>query len=857
MTRRQRLEIQPATCRIRHIVQVPAGTPGATAVLGGWYAPLPSRGIGGDTGWVQATWDRRLGEEGEFTVRLPNTVGNDGVRHLERFRILTDRERYRPGDEWLEIYQDGRLELVGTPVKYQIGRGEIVLTGTDALPLLTRTREFQAGFWADAPRDVLEHYAGAWVAVTADEAKRPLVGAPGNPGGVITGDVGATITSLPSTASLGRYWRLDLVVNAPNPTPPSEYLAPLTRHLLTVTVADSKVIMLNDNTLLFTAAGATPAAGLAVDRDVTVSIEGRDLWRLLYLDGQLVAVNYGPTPRIEDLGLTMAASNPVTVSRMLLRDHRTWLLDDGAGPLTLPGLPTPGGLIGHYYDGRDEAAKYGPASTLGRGLMLSPTKDEATRRLDATPYFTYPSGPQTWQPSTVAAGYFAARWTGAIYLDLANHDITLRLDVGDATGGLWIGRTRWSDLLLSVTGVIGTVSFGTVSLRGRLGTVSGWYPLVLTFAQGAPPAGVALTESVDGGAFAPLSPDVLSPYGCYEQQVRNEAHLDQFKQVAETFGYQWTLDPRTLESGAFPGRLIVGRRVGRDTDLILDEDDGTDLQVQGDATQTADALQADAAGLAGDAGGQVSAEVVLYDQAQAHLFLHEDYESTSDITEPALLAQRISSLLALRGAPWEEVAARPAGFVELADTFPLTGTLQLFRWAPGDGIRLNLPSLGVQDSDPRQIVGLSRTGRPDGVEPPVASFRPRPRRLRDLLRDLKRTAIAPQRTFQSQLVVVNSELAAGPGTVATSLPANTSRVVRATFTIVATADPDTTWDLLINTRVALRNVRGVGRFDITSFIAPSALTERRTFAETRVNTLAPSMRAGCQFGLELLVQVKG
>jgi len=853
VTRRQRLELQPATCRIRHIVQVPAGTPGATQVLGAWYAPAPSRGIGGDTGWVQATWDRRVGEEGEFTVRLPNTVGGDGVRHRERFRILTDRERYRPGDEWLEIYQDGRLELVGTPVKYQIGRGEIVLTGTDGLPLLARTREFQAGFWADAPRDVLEHYAGAWVAVIADATKRTLTGnALGRP-------FLPPYTYLSSTAGLGRYWRLDIVVNATDPHPAGQYTIQAVSNVLTMTVADVTLTVTTASTSFLGAFGATPvvAPALPYGRDVTVTVESHDLWRFLYFDGQLVAVTYGPTPRVADNGLTVTATSAVTVSRVLLREHRTWLLDEGAGPFTLPGLPTPGGLIGHYYDGRDEAAKYGPASTLGRGLMLAPTKDEATRRLDATPYFTYASGPQAWQPSTVGAGYFAARWTGAIYLDLANHDITLRLDVGDATARLWIGRTRWSDLLLSVTGVIGAVSFGTVSLRGRLGTVSGWYPLVLTFAQGAPPVGVALTESVDGGPFAPLSPDVLSPYGCYEQQIRNEAHLDQFKQVAETFGYQWTLDPRTLESGAFPGRLIVGRRVGRDTDLVLDEDDGTDLQVQGDATQTADALQADAAGLAGDAGGQVSAEVVLYDQAQAHLFLHEDYESTSDITEPALLAQRISSLLALRGAPWEEVAARPAGFVELADTFPLTGNLQLFRWAPGDGIRLNLPSLGVQDADARQIAGLSRTGRPDGVEPPVASFRPRPRRLRDLLRDLKRAAIAPQRTFQSQLVVVNSDLGTGPGTVAATLPANTGRVLRATLVLASTADPATTWDLVVIGRVAVAAAPGPGRYDITAFISPTAIAERQMAVAVRVNTLAPSQRAWCQIGLELLVQVTG
>ncbi len=857
-----RIVLQPAEVRLRHIIQ--GGGPGAVTVLGASYVPQPREGVNGGQGFQGGSFELRLGEEGGFSLTFANAAGGDGALHRDRFRILNSgKGRYKPGDEWIEIYIGRQLKFVGTPTKATVTRGQIEISGTDALPLLQRTRENQVGFWHHAPRDAFEHYTGAWRALIADDftavtrSDRGVAGAAAVTAGRASTGPGqtGTVSWIHDPSLMGRSWRVDVIADVPDATQSTGGFP------LSISIADTYFSVFADRQALFQLAAAGSGVfgpRITLGQQSTFTIEARDGWRWLTIDGKVIAVIPANYPRPQPgTALTVQLGQVVTVRQVLLRGHEP-LLRRGAdrGDARLPGLPTTGGLAGHYYSGSEESQYVWP---LASPLTLAPHKDEIASRLDSTPYFPLVTS-ATWQPPGVSPNHFGARWTGAIHLDLAAHDYALQITAGDV-GRVWVGRTWLADCLaessLGAPGT-GTISQTTPGLRSMLGTESGWYPIVIEYTQQRSSArsGLTVTMSTDGGGFAAIGPSLLSPYGCFTQQVRNESHYDQVKAIADTFGYQFTVKPRALESGEFPGALVPRVRVGRDTDYVLGSDDATDMSVSVDAEQSADAIQADAAGLA-DTGGavQLTAEEFLFDEVAGHMLIVQDSESLSDITEPALLAQRLSSLLALRAAPWEEVNARPPGFRELRDSFPLTGQLAEFDWAPGDGIRLRLPELGVEDPSPRQITGVTREFNPAGVKPPVAAFRQRPRRFRDTLRQLKRLAVVPQRYFQGQIAAVASELIAGPGTAQIVLPPNLSRVLSATVTIAQTADPATTWDVFVNDSASatLTGLR-VGHYDFVPAVAPLTIGERRMTVRLAVGQLGGL--AGCQFNLQLVIEVR-
>ena len=159
---------------VRHIVLATATTPGAVQVLGQWFVPADRAGVNGPGGFIAGEIEDRLGEEGAGKIAFPNTVGGDGVRHLDRFACLAPDRKYEPGDEWLEVYEGpgpvGDLIGVFTPAGDRtITRSRIEILVRDGLYLQKKQRETAAGIWNHAPRDVIEHYSGAWQVLLADE----------------------------------------------------------------------------------------------------------------------------------------------------------------------------------------------------------------------------------------------------------------------------------------------------------------------------------------------------------------------------------------------------------------------------------------------------------------------------------------------------------------------------------------------------------------------------------------------------------------------------------------------------------------------------------------------------------------
>jgi hypothetical protein len=177
-----RLVLQPGEVRVRHIKLGASTDPGAVQVLGTWFTPNWA-GLNGRRGWISGSYERKTNDTAAFQIEFPNTAGEDGTEHRDRFLICQQGKRtplaggglfgygggsYRPGDEWLEFWWRGELVYVGTPTKVQLGLDKVTLTGYDGLFLQKKQRELASGFWNHAPRDVFEYYTQAWQLMLAE-----------------------------------------------------------------------------------------------------------------------------------------------------------------------------------------------------------------------------------------------------------------------------------------------------------------------------------------------------------------------------------------------------------------------------------------------------------------------------------------------------------------------------------------------------------------------------------------------------------------------------------------------------------------------------------------------------------------
>ena len=834
--------IAPGRVRLRHIKQAATGT----TVLGTTFAGSFD-GLNGRGGFVSGSLERRLYDVGTVSLRFPNAPGDDGVLHRERFAILNDPS-YCVGDEWIEVWQDGDLLATVTPVSADLTRQEVSLSCEDGLAVLRLSREGQFGWWNHAPRDVWEHYCRAWRTVAHGSNPGAQVANPTGDGTDWVDLYGGTLTFGTSSSDPSRPWVLSLVLTM-------QSIGAGTVEVqwggYRIAFDPNAHVYKNASGAWYEGAGYRPL-GTTQPTTISLQIEGRDRFMYVSVNGTLIATTLMPAggtsgqPRIQYYWYDSDPFLSWKLDAWAFRVADRLLLPNGRGDVRLPGLPPAGtGLQGTWASHMDMAQKAAadlspPGTPVVDRLAFRPGRESVAVNQEANLARANALPPFPWYPQGAAAERVTAVYTGAIYLDLDTKDYAFRLRDVDDQAEVWVGRTRVGESVAATdmtdltrphgsTGTPKWVKAGnnaTGSPSGSSGPLagqpSGWYPIRVEYVQEFGTAGLIVEWSMSTavGTWGAPAASQLSWIGTFNQQVRNDSHLDTLQALSSTFGYQFTVAPRSLESGEFPGVCEPRVRVGRDTELVLTlPEDAWDAKVGLDATGRAVALQADAQGIADpNSQAQLTAEVIDYAQLDGHLTTPVDYESLSDITDPGLLQARMESLLALRDGPTQSVSATGRGDRRLLDSFPLTGALAEFAWEPGDGIRLDMPEVGVVDTLPRQILGVQRAFNPDGLGPPALSFRPRPRNLIDALRKLRREAILGQRNYQGGFATTagstgSSFALAAPDAYA-RVNVRLGKLVSATAVVTQKTDA-TPWALQVN-GTTICQVTAAGRYDMTT-----------------------------------------
>lgn len=739
---------------------------------------------------VEGSYTLRVNDAGETQLTFPNTVSSDGVLWRERFDVDGHKE-------FLEIWRGDRVDAVMNVTSSVVDRGKVVVRGVEPWNMLRKAYEPDRDL-VMAPQDVIAEYGRVWVPVLVDDfdAENGQWSWLGNLTGGKTFSNGAVVLSdninpelrHVMSSGLGEHWTVDLTFRG-SPSGGFTSIA-LTVQERSLTSTYSLVIIIDASPATITF--RTTGSGGAIENEVaiprpsvpefTVRIRQAGRWSYAYMNGVLIGVL--PTPT----GLTNPAmvrfqvqgTNPVaTLSAIVAR--RLQGLFTAGGSALLPGDYPPGGLSGRYYNNQD---LQGFSSTVRRGRIFTPGRASYLDRIDSAPN----TGVITIPPTPGSSGdYFSVRWFGAIYLRGDLGDYQFRLTSVDDGARLWVGETRWGEQLLDdwADGAGRTVGPATKDST-VFGDAAGWVPIILEYHDGAatstivlefnPPGAGTYTDpgggTVTRGSFAAVPSTSLSPLGCVDQRIQGQSHFDVVQQVAGAYGYQVAWEPLSAEDSLFPGMLVSAARIGVDTDVVLrvDTEDLPDAvlgpSVETDSTDQATSLSGGGAGLPDGRNGQVQGEVIDTATLAGALYDQQAFTDASDITSLQLLRARLDAELALRSAPWQNVSGVPRAQERLADTFPVTGVYALLRWRPGDGVRLNVPDIGLADGSPRQIVQVTRGIHPYGRTSAEVSFRQRPKSVASTLRRIARSGAAPQRSYQRQKVMVHEFYNAAGASVA-------------------------------------------------------------------------------------------
>lgn len=898
---------------LRHVRRAaPSGA--LVQVLGTSWAG-ETEGLVGRGGYVRGSYTRRLDDVGEFTVVLPNAAGSDGRNHVQRFLVTAPGVLYEPGDEWVEVWDDSTLLFVGTPTNPQVQRGSLQLQGYDALHLLKTQREYFAGYWCHAPRDVFEAYTRVWRLYLAedfqDTSAYPALGSQVATGAITPdGRLGYSWTSQGPTAGTVRihplangteglvrgiapvnsyeigsaaadpyeYWQVR--ANYTRPRFGNELVAPYgdnaaVRVGLWDTVADTQLVWLQLQEKYTYISAPNQLSGTQRGLDVQLQtdppgpyeiiIEGRERWVYFYVNQALVGclpMPVGPYTVVPFVGLRSGDASHrqyIDLTNMTLRRTQPWLMRGShRGDYRLPGAPPPGGLWGRYYTDAQLAASSNPDVYKAEAFSPFHNSDRViAQRLDKDLNFPHDGtsgtdnlgetvNPPNWQPSGTNL-WWSVRWAGAINLPLASvAGVQLRVTTDHEGCRVWIGRTRWGEQIYDDwdspaggTHVVGTLNGGGGLLPTGPGGVyeDGWYPVVIEYGnRNVAGAAFRLEWKLGGAAWAPVPSSALSPYGVYDtydQPLRLESHYDQLQALRLAYGYQFVLQPMSLETGEFPGRVEPRVRVGRDTSVVVDSIEAPDYGTSINTDDYARAVLLDGQGLglnAAAGGEQLSVEALNYAGAEDAVMLQHQAEQDGSISYGPLLAQRATTYLFLHGSAWEQVTANPRGGVRVADTWPLGGPAALFDWLPGDAARLTLPEIGVMDGSPRQILTVQRSFTPEGRGTPEVGFAQRPRNARAFLREQFRRTLVKQRTWQGQHVATTGTYAqAGTDLLdpvsRILLPPDLSDVVRVQLVVHDKQDGDTPWYVWVNgLPTNLPPVTAPGRYDISAYVGHAPTT---------------------------------
>ena len=829
---------------IRHIKRLDAGYTGASrTLLGRQFEPMGTTPYNDGLGWQGGAYTTRVYEEGDATLLFPNAGGSDAVQHRNRFGItkqLAEGEAsYDPGNEFVEIYSSSDLLWSGTPLKASPSRAPLQYELVDPWFLLRKQREYYAGHWHHSPRDVWEHYTQAWVVGLADDFSSAIDGrfstsgsvtqtgsiarlAPGSAGSVakLAGAGGRSQINVGwDSGNADRYCAWQLKVQLTRSKFGDETVPPYgdnayCRVGMQSGGTDLYFIQLKERTTsvhgpTFVPGGTDFAIEVNPQTDAgdfEIIVEGRERWVYFFLNQALVYVLPVPDDNVTCVPFVSCRTGDgtsfqkVEVDNFVFRRTMPFLMKGSdKGDYFLPGQAAPGGLWAKYYNDNSAGGDTSSAEFKQQyaSKQFSPFHDEpALERLDPVLNFVSPgftvSPDSTWQPRTASMDgkWWSVRWTGSIWLPLADTDMTLRYHTQEEGCRLWVGKTRMGEQYLdNWLTALGDAGPGA-SLRSHIGqSVNGWYPIVIEYGQRGT-AGAEFSLRYGDGSVVPST--ALSPYGIFDDQVRGDSHWGAIETLISTFGYQARCEPKALEDAAFPGQLCPRVKVGRDSNKVLTADENEAYGSTIDASDVARAVLGDAAGLALDEnGGQIAAEIMDYQLAEGSTMLLSEYEQTGDITHGPLLEQRLRSYMALRSSGWEQVSVQPPGTREVTDTFPITGAMAALRWDAGDGVRLNLPRIGVVDSQPRQILSCTRNIVPAGLGSIQVSFKSRPRNLKDFLTRVQRRMMGKQRNYQGQYIATSGTLGVGDTTEDVSwlpLPQNLQKVKQAIVTVIDKPD---------------------------------------------------------------------
>jgi hypothetical protein len=830
---RQQETLQPGRYMLRHIApkQEQEGEPGVINPLGEGlpvlsktlYAnPLPISRLPDSPDFHEGSYTLRLLDSGEFTLTFPNRDASDGQPWRSRFSA-------RGHTEYLEISREGEIETIGCILKVTRDRQKIMVTGYDGVFLLRKAYE-QEWTGVIAPRDMIERYSTLWVRSLFTEfpAGTTPTGQGVSTNAIHTGTGTATVATGTNGGLLAKFSGTNRTTNrgfvafsnknlftvatneAWKVVLPFNVLKSVGGWTLNVKLsaasgnnaleADFTTNGLSGVASYFRTGGGTtfgyitpektPAVGF---HTLTMECDGR--WVFYYIDGELLAVRPAEvvgTGEVE-LAVVLETEEAITTEAEVLftrfgfAQRQPFLMRGSEkGDYVLPGTAATypvGGLHGRYVV---------QGATTGTGnwwdIVLAPDPRRA-----GFPEFIQDQQPEltgSQQPAGVPETYWAARWFGAIYLPLSKGNLTVTVGVGTNAGcRLWIGKTQYGQQLVDQWAVNASQNFSATVNAASLGGADGWYPIILEFFRSSPdtsgtcslkfspaatytdPGGKAITTTAE--QIVPSTS--LSPLGCVDARVQGSSHFDLVTETARNYGYQLRAEARQLESGEFPCAIIPKARVGIETDEIIETDDRDQRSgmngwsVTEDATDSVSSLKAFGSGIADGKGSQIAFEAISAQEVTQDLFDLQGWVNAGDIAFPALLAARAEAERELRSGVWQNIEGEPTARDRLADTFPLTGVLNQFRWRPGDGARLWLPEGSVRDTATRQLLQVTRNFNSEGRSSTAVGFRARPKdptaALRSALREATRSPRAYQRNYTSRMGTFIQTIPLGIGAV--------------------------------------------------------------------------------------------
>lgn len=874
--------LDPVNYRLRHIglaadLYAQGNAPSGSAVLGKTLVarPLVRSDQPAAPTFQSGQWTGRLGDTGTFQVVFPNVPYWRG------------RFKGEGATQFLEITGNDDLEFVGIIQKVQYSKQSVTVTGYDGMWLLKKSYEVDRQL-VMAPRDVIEQYTAVSQLVVADNFQGSTLdvskwtAATSGIGSSVTQANGAltivsgvtgfaSITSVAAPSISASRWRIqvnltirpglnELDVDGPSPT--------------NLQVTSLAATLVNGGAYAPKIPVTIGAAGVH-----TLVLESDGRWVRAYLDQQLVGYSIGASGAVaQRVIINVSSGGTVDVHGVIAQAWEPFLLRGSTkGDYVLPGSYTTypaGGLHGRYYNDADLQMAVGGAR---ESQILSPLRDAVQSgggpgfyadRLDATINLQ-----ANVQPGA-ATSMWSARWFGAVYLPLASHPGTYTFVINLPTAGtgyavrVWVGKTQFGDQIINQWTLNSTPTqtpSGTVT-TASLGSVDGWYPVVIEYAVATPtgssaapvfemsapanytdPGGSSITTS-----FGVVPATSLSPLGCVDQRIQGQSHFDVVQKTAQAYGLQLSPLPMPLESGEFPCRLAPLARQGQDTDVVVEPDTNPRAERSSNYSNVLDSedqvatLRGNGAGLPNGNGAQMQAVVFDPTAATSGLFVQEGWQDSGDAAFPALLAATLNSQLGLRLTAWQQVAADPEAFGRLADTFPLTGALSAMRWRPGDGVRLKLPDVSVDDFTPRQMLQVTREFVPTGRTKTTAQFRNRPRSSDAALRQSVYATSRLGRVYQRQLVTLNSAMANDSvttgnfGSFAILGLAASETVVRCIARVLV-SNPGSTVDLEINGTLRGSSIGGpwtVGAItgwdiDITPYAVPFSVNDNRVLVRMK------------------------